>query len=102
MSDLTVDVPHTLGKAEARRRIEGGTDKLAAALPGGATATPRWTGDRLDLAVSALGQDAAASLDVQERLVRVAVTLPPALAFLRPLIEQGIRRAGTELLEDRR
>lgn len=102
MSDLSVDVPHTLGKAEALRRIEGGTGKLVAALPAGATATPRWTGDRLDLAISAMGQEAAASLDVQEKLVRVSVTLPPALAFLRPMIEQGVRRAGTELLEDRR
>ena len=102
MSDFTVDVPHKLGAAEARRRIEGGTGKLIAALPGGASATPRWTGDRLDLAINALGQAMTASLDVQERLVRVSVTLPPALAFLRPLIEQGVRRAGTELLEDKR
>ena len=101
MSDLSVDVPHSLGAAEARRRIEGGTGQLIGSLPAGATATPRWTGDRLDLDIKALGQAMTASLDVQDRLVRVDVTLPPALTFLRPMIEAGVRRAGAELLEDK-
>lgn len=95
----TIDVPHSLGTSEAKRRIEAGTGQLVGALPAGATATPRWTGDRLDLAIGAMGQDVTASLDVQERIVRVTVTLPPMLEFLRPMIEQGIRRKGTELLE---
>jgi putative polyhydroxyalkanoate system protein len=99
MSNLSVDVPHSLGAAEAKRRIEGGTGQLLGSLPGGVTAKPRWTGDRLDLAMDALGQAMTATIDVQERLVRVAVTLPPALAFLTPMIENGIRRAGTQLLE---
>lgn len=98
----TVDVPHSLGAAEAKRRIEAGTGQLVGALPAGATASPSWSGDRLDLAIAAMGQDLKASLDVQEALVRVTVTLPPMLEFLRPLIEQGVRRAGTELLEDKR
>jgi hypothetical protein len=102
MPNLTVDVPHSLGAAEARRRIAAGTDRLMGSLPGGATAKTQWRGDRLYLAVDALGQSLTASLDVQERIVRVEVALPPALAFLAPLIETGIRRAGTELLEDKR
>ncbi len=102
MSDHSIDVPHGLGAAEAKRRIEAGTGQLIGALPAGATVTPGWTGDRLDLAVAAMGQDVSASLDVQERIVRVTVTLPPMLEFLRPLIEQGIRRSGTALLEDKR
>lgn len=102
MSDIGIDIPHSLGAAEARRRIEGGTGQLVASLPAGATATPRWTGDRLDLDIKAIGQAMTASLDVQERIVRVEATLPPALAFLRPLIEAGVSRAGAELLEDKR
>ena len=98
---ISVDVPHTLGAAEARRRIEGGTGQLVGRLPAGASARPHWAGDRLLLDITALGQEVKASLDVQEKLVRVEVALPLALAFLRPLIEAGIRRTGTELLEDR-
>jgi len=99
---MSVDVPHNLGLAEARRRIEGGTGQLVNRLPAGATATPAWIGNRLQLDITALGQELKANLDVQEKLVRVEVVLPPALAFLRPLIETGIRRTGAELLEDRR
>jgi hypothetical protein len=98
---MSVDVPHNLGAAEARRRIESGTGQLVGRLPAGATARPSWAGDRLQLHITALGQEVKADLDVQERLVRVEVALPPALAFLRPLIEAGIRRTGTELLEDK-
>lgn len=97
---LSVDVPHNLGAAEARRRIANGTGQLVGRLPVGATAKPTWIGDRLRLDIAALGQEMTASLDVQEKLVRVEVALPPALAFLRPLIEAGIRRTGAELLED--
>ena len=99
---MSVEIPHNLGAAEARRRIESGTGQLVGRLPAGATARPQWVGDRLQLHITALGQEVTADLDVQERLVRVEVALPPALAFLRPLIEAGIRRTGTELLEDRR
>jgi putative polyhydroxyalkanoate system protein len=98
---LSVDVPHNLGAAEARRRIANGTGQLVGRLPAGATAKPTWAGDRLRLDIMALGQEMTASLDVQEKLVRVEVVLPLALSFLRPLIESGIRRTGAELLEDK-
>lgn len=98
---ISVDVPHNLGAAEARRRIENGTDQLLGRLPAGATARPHWAGNRLQLDIAALGQEVKASLDVQDKLVRVEVALPPALSFMRPLIEAVIRRTGTELLEDR-
>ncbi len=99
---MSVDVPHKLGAAEARRRIADGTGQLVSRLPAGATARPTWIGDRLQLDITALGQQMKANLDVQEKLVRVEVVLPPALSFLRPMIEAGIRRTGAELLEDRK
>lgn len=102
MSPLTVDLPHQLGKAEARRRIEAGTGGLTRHLPPGATARPSWTGDRLDLAIIFMGQELSAAIDVQEAIVRVSVVLPPALAFFGQAIEAGIRRGGTELLQDKR
>jgi putative polyhydroxyalkanoate system protein len=98
MTPISVDVPHNLGAAEARRRIENGTGGLVRHLPAGATAQPRWNGDQLELEVAALGQEVRAKLDVQDTLVRVQLVLPPAVAFLAPMIEAGIRRKGTELL----
>lgn len=101
MTPLTVDLPHSLGTAEARRRIEQGMGGLTRHLPPGAAVQPSWTGDRLDLAVSAMGQELRAAIDVMDTIVRVQVVLPPALGFFGQLIEAGIRRTGTELLQDR-
>lgn len=96
---ISVDVPHSLGAEEARRRIESGTGSIVRHLPAGATAKPHWNGDQLDLEVAALGQEIRTRLDIQDNLVRVELVLPPALSFLRPMIEAGIRRKGSELLE---
>lgn len=101
MNPISVDLPHRLGTAEAKRRVEQGMGGLSRHLPPGAAVQPSWTGNRLDLAVSAMGQDMRAAIDVQETLVRVQVVLPPALAFFGQAIEAGIRRTGTSLLEDK-
>jgi hypothetical protein len=98
---LTVDVPHNLGAAEARRRIQANLHTLGSKLPAGATVTPVWEGDRLRLDIAMLGQQAEARLDIQETLVRISVLLPPALAFFRQAIEAGLRQSGAALLEDR-
>lgn len=96
---ISVDLPHHLGAAEAKRRIAGNMDKLAGHLPPGAEVVPAWQGDRLALDVGALGQRIGASIDVQETVVRVTVNLPPALAFFGKAIEAGLRKAGPAMLE---
>lgn len=101
MSPLSVDLPHNLGRAEARRRIENGTGNIGRHLPAGATVQSGWSGDKLNLAISLMGQDVSAAVDVQETLVRVEIVLPPALGFFRPLIEAGIRKGGEQMLEDK-
>jgi hypothetical protein len=52
---ITVDVPHKLGLAEARRRVEGGIGKVAGWIPGGAMTDHRWDGDVLHFTVTAMG-----------------------------------------------
>lgn len=98
---LIVDVPHKLGAAEAKRRIQANIGKLGSKLPAGATVTPVWEGDRLRLDVAMLGQQAEAGLDILDTLVRITVHLPPALAFFRQAVEAGLRQSGAALLEDR-
>ena len=98
---MTVDLPHQLGAEEARRRIERNLGKLTDHIPGGAQVSSRWTGNRLDLDVGAMGQQVAAEIDIQEKLVRLKVTLPPALAFFGGAIEPLIRRQGAAMLEDK-
>ena len=98
---ISVDIPHTLGAAEARRRVQANVGTLGGKLPAGATVSPAWEGDRLRLDIGVLGQQAAAMLDIMDERVRISVQLPPALAFFRQAIEAGLRQSGTALLEDR-
>ena len=98
---VSVDVPHNLGGAEAKRRIEGNLGRLGGKLPAGIEARPVWEGDRLRLDLSMMGQHVEAGLDIQDALVRITIQLPPALAFFRQAIEAGLRQSGGALLEDR-
>lgn len=98
---IQVDLPHKLGAAEAKRRIEGGIGRLKDFVPGGAEVRSAWTGDRLGLQVNAMGQEVNAQIDVQDSYVRVELLLPPALAFFGQAIEAALKRKGKDLLEDR-
>ena len=98
---MIVDLPHKLGAEEARRRIERNVGKLTDHIPGGAQVGSRWTGNRLDLDIGAMGQQVAAEIDIQETIVRLKVTLPPSLAFFGSMLEPLIRKQGTAMLEDK-
>ena len=98
---ISVDVPHRLGAEEAKRRIAANMGSLTGHLPAGAQVRSDWDGDRLRLGIGVMGQEVEASLDVRESLVRVTVTLPPALAFFGKAIEAALRRSAPQLLEDR-
>ncbi|WP_300973517.1 polyhydroxyalkanoic acid system family protein [Sphingomonas sp. LHG3406-1] len=99
---IHVDLPHKLGRTEARRRIADNIHKLTSFFPGGAAVTHEWQGDRLDLVIAAMGQSAEARLEVEDALVRVHVALPGLLAMMARPIEAALRSKGSELLlEDR-
>src|SRR6476661_3318602 len=98
---ISVDIPHQLGAAEAKRRVQSNLGSLGGKLPAGATVRPAWEGDRLRLDIGALGQQAAAMLDILDDRVRISVQLPPALGFFRQAIEAGLRQGGATLLEDK-
>ena len=100
-SPIQVDLPHKLGAEEAKRRIDGGIGKLHDFIPGGGEVRSAWTGDRLGLQVTAMGQEVNTQIDVRDTYVRVELLLPPALGFVRPLIEAALKRKGADLLEDR-
>jgi hypothetical protein len=95
---VDVDLPHQLGKSEARRRIEGGFSRLAEWVPGGAVSENRWDGDSLHFVVSAMGQRVAARLDVSEANVHAHLELPPFLGMLAGPLRDKLREKGPELL----
>jgi hypothetical protein len=98
---ISIDLPHRLGAEEARRRIDGGIGNLKSFIPGAADVRSAWNGDRLGLQIAMMGQEVNAQIDVGATFVRVELLLPPALAFFGKTIEAGIRRKGSEMLEDR-
>jgi hypothetical protein len=96
---ITINIPHQLSRAEAKRRIQ---EEINRALPQvGSLVTPikqEWTGDTLDLSVSAAGQVIRARVFVEDRQVRVEVALPWFLAALAGAVRQGIEQRGRQLL----
>ena len=101
---IEVDLAHSLGKEEARRRIAGNIGNLGQHMPGGvAEVTERWEGDSLHLGIGAMGQEVQGRLDIEDSKVHVSVELPGMLAMFAGPIEQLFRSRGKDLLlEDRR
>ncbi|HET7709503.1 MAG TPA: polyhydroxyalkanoic acid system family protein [Sphingomicrobium sp.] len=100
---IQVDLPHKLGKEEARRRIAGNVHKLKDHVPGGAAEVEsHWSGDQLKLDVTAMGQRVETLIGVEDSVVRVRVLLPGLLGMFAKPIETMLQKKGDLLLEDKR
>ena len=97
---IDVDLPHNLGKEEAKRRIGSNIHKLEQHIPGGAHVQSGWSGDQLNLQVSAMGEAVNANIDVQETNVHVKVLLPGILGMFSGLVQATLQKKGNVLLED--
>ena len=97
---IEVDLPHSLGKDEARRRIANNVHRLTDHIPGGAQVESGWTGDQLNLRIQALGDSVQSTIDVEEQQVRVKVLLPGMLGMFSGVIQGALQKKGNVLLED--
>ncbi|WP_028968952.1 polyhydroxyalkanoic acid system family protein [Sphingomonas sp. URHD0057] len=97
---IDLDLPHNLGKDEARRRIANNIHKLQEHIPGGAQVQSGWSGDQLNLDVAAMGQTVTAAIDVMEDKVHLKVLLPGMLGMFAGVIQAALQRKGNVLLED--
>jgi len=96
---LSISIPHQLGRAEARRRIQTGFAKLVGQLPGGAgTSNERWDGDRLTFSVSAMGQTISGVVDVLDAAVTMELQLPGILGMVASGLKGRLQTAGQLLL----
>ena len=96
---VEVDLPHQLGREEARRRIDRGFGKLASFVPGGQVTRREWSGDVLTFAVAAWGQEVNARLDVRDALVHVRLELPAMLGMFAGQIQAALKANAPKLLE---
>jgi hypothetical protein len=100
---IEVDLPHKLGREEARRRIANNIHKLESHLPGGADVASRWEGDTLRLDVGAMGQSVTSEIRVEDSKVHCRIALPGFLALFAAPIEAALKSKGGDLLlEDKR
>jgi hypothetical protein len=97
---IEVDLPHNLGKDEARRRIANNIHRLQEHIPGGAKVESGWAGDQLTLQVQALGDSVQSTIDVEETKVHVKVLLPGLLGMFAGPIQVALQKKGDLLLED--
>lgn len=99
MATIPFDIPHTLGRAEARRRIEAGLPKLAQHIPGGGTVDAQWAdADRLTLAITAMGQKVAVDMAVEEARIAGRVQVPMMLAMMGGPIAEFVKTSAEKML----
>jgi hypothetical protein len=96
---LTVTIPHSLGKREAINRLQSGLGQVRSLLASSvASIEDRWSGDRIDFRVVALGQSITGRIDVMDDVVRVEVMLPWVLATIAERLRSRIEHQGTKML----
>jgi len=98
---LIVSIPHHLGRAEARRRLQSGLTRATSYVPALTVDEERWDGDRMAFRVRALGQTATGQVEVADDHVRLEVTLPWLLQRFAAAAQKAIRQGGRLLLEKR-
>ncbi|MEG6510235.1 polyhydroxyalkanoic acid system family protein [Methyloligella sp. 2.7D] len=97
---VTVEIPHNLGREEARQRLQNGFAQVRNSY-GESFSVLRddWSGDHLDFEANLLGQSANGTVDVADDHVRLQVALPWVLALFAEKAKDLIRQEGQLMLE---
>ncbi|GJD60565.1 polyhydroxyalkanoic acid system family protein [Methylobacterium frigidaeris] len=97
---LVVVIPHQIGRAEARRRIDArlGQGRDLVQKAGLTMQDPVWDGDTLAFVVGALGQTVSGIIAVEDEAARVEVRLPLLLGVFSGKVREVIAEKGGELL----
>lgn len=97
-----ITIPHSLGRAEVKRRMADRIGELPGRIPGGvATVTSSWPQpDTMAIDVALLGKQVTATVDVEESTLRISLALPPSLSFLSGIIAAAVRERGQNVLLD--
>lgn len=95
---LVVSIPHELGRAEARRRIETGVSQLVGQISAVGSLKQAWEGDLLRFSLQAVGQTVSGTVLVAEREVRLEILLPAILAMIAGRLKGKLQDEGRVLL----
>lgn len=95
---IVVNIPHELGRAEARRRIDEGVTSLTHQIGAVGEVKRAWQGDTLAFSMQAIGQTVTGTIAVEEREVRLEVVLPGIFAMVANKLKGRLQNEGQVLL----
>ncbi len=96
---ISITMPHALGAAEAKRRVQDQLDRMRAEYVDKiGHSQVNWSGDQAKVDVSALGQAARATIDVLPDSLRIEVELPWFLAALSGKVQGLLRSNASDAL----
>ncbi|RJY09833.1 polyhydroxyalkanoic acid system family protein [Aurantiacibacter aquimixticola] len=97
---MNVAIPHDLGRDEVRRRLRENSHEIADYIPGGlAEIETDWPSeDRMGMSINAMGQMIRGHVDIEDTQLVFQIMLPPALGFIKPMVEGAIRQSGQHLI----
>ena len=95
---ITISIPHQLGRAEARRRIETSFASTIRQLPGASSFKDHWEGDQMSFSVAAMGQTLSGVVEVLDAAVMIKIELPGVLGMIASKIKGHVEKAGQLLL----
>jgi Putative polyhydroxyalkanoic acid system protein (PHA_gran_rgn) len=100
---LVVSLPHSLGKAEATRRLKSGLTSVRTDY-GSVIQVVRdeWDDNRLTFEISIMSQRASGTIDVEDDHVRLEVILPWLLARIATKAQALIQQRGSLMLENKK
>jgi hypothetical protein len=96
---LVVSIPHSLGQAEAERRLKSGLERLTGTEPLLRIEQQTWINNRMTFVIRALGQSVPGTLDVGPDTVRLAIDLPLILRKLWAPLQKVLVGRARILLE---
>ncbi|MFM2302503.1 MAG: hypothetical protein RLZZ84_2239 [Pseudomonadota bacterium] len=96
---MRVAIPHSHPREEVRRRMRERSSEIAGLVPGGADVQVTWANeDRMDFSISAMGKTVASRVEIGESEIAIVIDLPPALAFVEPMVRGAVEAKGRKLL----
>jgi hypothetical protein len=103
---ISINIPHNLGKEEARRRIDEGFGRISQQMAGGTVGMvafqQNWQGDRLNFEANSLGQKMTGRLDVLPDSVHLELDLPEILAMIAERIKARLTTETQKLLLEKK
>jgi hypothetical protein len=99
MPKINVELPHNLGRKEAKRRVQSmlnnlkneHSDKISGM-------NEQWEGDRGSFSFTAMGFKASGTIEITDSRVNIHGELPIAATFFKGKIEDMIEEKGKEVL----